>query len=50
LAGASIAATPDDISVAQAAGFYGIAYTVGAGIDGIAAGTTVISYRGTDSA
>ena len=32
----------------QAAGFYAAAYTVGAGVDGLAAGTTVISYRGTD--
>jgi Ca2+-binding RTX toxin-like protein len=32
----------------EAANFYGISYIVGAGVDGIAAGTTVISYRGTD--
>jgi hypothetical protein len=34
---------------AQAVGFYAIAYTVGAGVTGIAADTTVIAYRGTDS-
>ena len=34
---------------AQAAGFYAVAYTVN-GVDGIADGTTVISYRGTDNA
>ena len=34
---------------AQAASFYAVAYDVdGADIDGLAAGTTVISYRGTD--
>ena len=31
-----------------AASFYAIAYTMGTGVDGIASGTTVISYRGTD--
>ena len=40
----------DKSAEAQSAGFYGIAYTVGAGVEGIAAGTTVIAYRGTDSA
>ena len=34
---------------ARAAGFYAIAYTVN-GVDDIADGTTVISYRGTDNA
>jgi hypothetical protein len=34
---------------AQSAGFYALAYTVGAGVKGIAPGTTVISYRGTDN-
>jgi hypothetical protein len=29
-------------------GFYAIAYTAGAGIEGIAAGQTIISYRGTN--
>ena len=33
---------------AQAAGFYAVAYTVGAGVEGITPGTTVLSYRGTD--
>jgi alpha-beta hydrolase superfamily lysophospholipase len=33
---------------AQSSGFYALAYTVGAGVEGIAPGTTVISYRGTD--
>ncbi len=37
----------DSEGVAQAAGFYAIAYKV-KGVDGIADGTTVISYRGTD--
>ncbi len=32
----------------QAAGFYAVAYTVGAGVEGITPGTTIISYRGTD--
>jgi hypothetical protein len=31
-----------------ASGFYAIAYTAGAGIEGIAAGQTIISYRGTN--
>ena len=31
------------------AGFYAQTYTIGAGVTGIAPGTTVISYRGTDS-
>ena len=35
-------------TAAQAAGFYAIAYTIGAGVEGIAPGTIVISYRGTD--
>ena len=33
----------------KAAGFYAVSYTVGEGVDGIADGTTVISYRGTDN-
>ncbi len=35
-------------SAEVAASFYAISYTMGAGVDGIAPGTTVISYRGTD--
>ncbi|MDD8024774.1 MAG: hypothetical protein PHX82_16915 [Paracoccaceae bacterium] len=34
---------------AQSSGFYALAYTVGEGVEGIAPGTTVISYRGTDN-
>ena len=30
----------------QAASFYAAAYTIGSGVTGIAAGTTVVSYRG----
>ena len=37
-----------DGSAGVAADFYALAYTIGAGVDGIAPGTTVISYRGTD--
>jgi hypothetical protein len=33
----------------QAAGFYAISYTIGSGVDGLASGTKVISYRGTNS-
>ena len=32
----------------QTAGFYAISYKVGTGVEGIADGTTVIAYRGTD--
>ena len=40
--------TPGNVDVAQAAGFYAIAYDVdGSGPSGLA-GKTVISYRGTD--
>ena len=46
---ATIAATPEDVDKARAAGFYGISYTVGSGVEDIAAGTTVITYRGTDN-
>ena len=35
-------------SAEVAASFYAISYTIGTGVDGIAPGTTVISYRGTD--
>jgi hypothetical protein len=31
------------------AGFYAISYTIGSGVDGLASGTTVISYRGTNA-
>jgi hypothetical protein len=33
----------------QAVGFYAISYKVGSGVDGLASGTTVISYRGTNA-
>ena len=36
-----------DLSGSDASGFYAIAYTAGAGIEGIAEGQTIISYRGT---
>ena len=32
----------------QVADFYALAYTIGAGVDEIALGTTVISFRATD--
>ncbi len=44
-------ATIRDINLpqgSQSAGFYAVAYSVGAGVDGIASGTTIISYRGSD--
>jgi hypothetical protein len=34
---------------AQAAGLYAVSYEIGEGVEGIDPGTTVISYRGTDS-
>ena len=37
-----------DTSPQVAASFYAISYTIGTGVDGIASGTTVISYWGTD--
>ena len=37
----------NNTTTAQSAGFYAVAYTVGAGVEGIAPGTTIISYRGT---
>jgi len=33
----------------KSASFYAIAYKVGEGVEGIAPGTTIISYRGTDN-
>lgn len=39
---------PEDRSDWVGVGFYAISYTVGSGVEGIAPGTTVISYRGTD--
>jgi len=33
----------------KSAGFYAIAYKVGEGVEGIAPGTTIIAYRGTDA-
>ncbi len=33
-------------TVGEDADFYAVAYTIGAGVDGLDAGTTVISYRG----
>ena len=38
--------TPSTSGTAQAASFYAAAYTIGSGVTGIAAGTTVMSYRG----
>ncbi|MEN3792837.1 hypothetical protein [Fulvimarina sp. MAC3] len=35
-------------TLAQAAGFSATAYTIGAGVDDLSPGETVISYRGTD--
>ncbi len=48
---ARILALPEGIDVNgwQAANFYAIAYTIGGGVEGIAPGATVISYRGTDN-
>ena len=48
---ATILALPEGIDVNgwQAANFYAIAYTIGGGVEGIAPGATVISYRGTDN-
>ena len=44
--------TPSDLDIPawQTTGFYALSYTVGEGVDGIANGTTVIAYRGTDAA
>lgn len=41
--------TPGNVDVAQAAGFYAVAYDVGADGPAGLAGKTVISYRGTDA-
>lgn len=36
-------------SAEVAASFYALSYTLGSGVEGVSSGTTVISYRGTDS-
>jgi hypothetical protein len=36
------------LAVTRDAGFYATSYTMGAGVDGVSAGTKVISFRGTD--
>jgi len=46
--GAATVKREDGSEEARAAGFYAVAYKVGAGVEGIDEGTTVISYRGTD--
>ena len=38
----------DGLPLSDLSGFYAIAYTAGAGIEGIEAGTKIISYRGTN--
>jgi len=39
----------DDSGVAEDAGFYAIAYTLDEAVGDLAAGTVIISYRGTDN-
>lgn len=42
----TVSATKDE---AQAAGFYAVSYTIGAGVKDLDENSTVISYRGTDN-
>jgi hypothetical protein len=50
LGNATILRDANDVEgIAQAAGFYALAYTV-SGVSGMADGTTVIAFRGTDVA
>jgi len=46
--GLATVGTAADTDISQPYGFFAQAYTINGGVDGIAAGTTVISYRGTD--
>ena len=44
-----IGVTATEYTAWQAAGFYAVSYEIGEGVEGIDAGTTVISYRGTNN-